>query len=169
MRRQTLAGLTALLGIFALAGNVSGRAPLGDHIFGPPGGPGGQHGRFLDAYADRVGLDEETREQIRQRYEASREQAEPIRAQLHDEHDALRQLLHEDDPDTEAVMARAELIGELETKMRKLRLATLLEVCAMLTVDQRAEMMAIHEERSQFRGRRHGGFGAPHPEELDAR
>ena len=47
-------------------------------------------------------------------------------------------------------MRQAERLGEIETEMTKHRLQTLLRIHALLTPEQRKEMMAIH------RGR-HGG------------
>ena len=47
-------------------------------------------------------------------------------------------------------MQQAELLGAIETQMTKHRLRTLLRIHALLTPEQREEMMAIH------RGR-HGG------------
>jgi len=56
----------------------------------------------------------------------------------------------EGSPDEEAVMQQAELLGAIETEMTKHRLRTLLRIHALLTPEQRKEMMAIRRER-------HGG------------
>lgn len=149
MRSTTLLMLTALVALVALAGAAGARPPFGGGFFGPHGGA--DSGRFLEMLADRLEVDEETRGAIDEKFQASREQAEPLRAELHGRHVALREMLRADEPDREAVMAQAERIGELETGLRKLRLATLLEVRALLSDEQRAELAALHEERMQSR------------------
>jgi Spy/CpxP family protein refolding chaperone len=142
-----LPSLLAVIALVALAGSAAARPPSD----GPFAGRHGEdhHERFLEKHAERLGVDEETRQAIEARFESSREQAEPIRDALHASHRALREMLREEEPDRSAIMSLAEATGELEIELRKLRLATLLEVRAMLTEEQRDEMVAIHEERMQ--------------------
>ena len=110
-------------------------------------GRGPHEGRFLEEHADRLGLDQETRDQIRAKLEASRAESEPLRERVHEGYRAIRELLMQDAPERDEVMKLVEELGELRTELGKLRLATLLEVRALLTPEQRAEMIAIHEER----------------------
>ena len=150
MRTITIASLAALLALLLFAGQGFARSPFpGDFMEGH----GDHEERFLDAYADRLGLDEETREKIRAKIDASRSASEPLRDQVHDGYRALRELLMQDAPNRDAVMQQAQEVGELRISLAKLRLATLLDVRALLTPEQRAEMIAIHEERkSRFIG-----------------
>ena len=144
MRTISIASLAALLALLLCAGQGQARPPFrGDFMEGD----GGHEGRFLDEYADRLGLDEEIREKIRAKIDASQAESEPLRDQLHDGYGALRELLMQDTPDRGAVMKQAQVLGELKLALGKLRLATLLDVRALLTPEQRAEMIAIHEER----------------------
>ncbi len=144
MRTITIASLAALLALLLLAGQGLARSPFpGDFMEGH----GDHEERFLDAYADRLGLDEETREKIRAKIDASRSASEPLRDQVHDGYRALRELLMQDAPNQDAVMQQAQEVGELRIALAKLRLATLLDVRALLTPEQRAEMIAIHQER----------------------
>ena len=120
----------------------------------PPGGPpfgehrkGGGHERFLDMHADELGLDEETREAIREIVEASREGADEVHAELRDLHQQMRDLLSGEAPEEAAVMRQAEAIGKLETELHKHRLSTLLKIRALLTPEQREELMRVREER----------------------
>ncbi len=150
MRSITIASLTALLVLLLAAGQGFARPPFHGGFME---GHGSHEGRFLDEYADRLGLDEETREKVRAKIDASRAESEPLRDQVHDGYRTLRELLMQDAPDRDAVMNQAEKLGELRIALAKLRLTTLLDVRALLTPEQRAEMMAIHEERkSRFLG-----------------
>jgi len=145
MRNRMLFLLTAGAAVFALAGAAGARPPFGDPFHGARGGD--HHERFFDRYADRLGVDDETRAEIEEKFDASREQAEPLRLAVHEAHRELHELLRADEPDRAAILAQADRIGELEAELRKLRLTTLLDVRGLLTEEQRAEMVSIHEER----------------------
>jgi Spy/CpxP family protein refolding chaperone len=149
MRSRTLFLLTTLLALTALAVAAGARPPFGGHFRGPHGGQ--HHERFLEKYADRLDVDDETREQIEGKFASSREEAAPLREELHDAHRTLREMLHADEPDRDAILAQADRIGALDTLLRKLRLTTLLEVSALLSDQQRAEMISIREEHKQSR------------------
>jgi Spy/CpxP family protein refolding chaperone len=117
-------------------------AALARPPFGGPPGPPGPDG-FVEEHADRLGLDDEARAAIRAIVDESHERA----AGLHEDHRkarrALRDLLSQDLPDEATVMQQAELLGAIETEMTKHRLRTLLRIHALLTPEQREEMMAI--------------------------
>ena len=119
--------IAVLLGML-LAGASAARPPFGGHHRGHGGGHG--PGRFLDFYADELGLDEEKREAIRAIVEESRGEAEGLHAQLGALHEQLRELLSADPPDETAVMAQVEAIGAVEIQLHKHRLATLLRIPA---------------------------------------
>ena len=142
MRLRTISRSTILVGVLAIAVAASARPPFGARHEGDK-----HHQRFFEIHAERLDIDDQTADQIRQKFEASREQADPIRTQLHDAHTALGDLLKVSAPDPDAVMLQAERIGALEAEMRMLRLTTLLEVRGLLNEEQRTEMVAIHEER----------------------
>ncbi len=144
MRSITIASLAALLALLLAAGQGFARPPFHGGFME---GRGHHEERFLDEYADRLGLDEATREKIRATIDASQAESEPLRDQVHDGYRTLRELLMQDAPDRDAVMKQAEEVGELRLALAKLRLATLLDVRALLTPKQRAEMIAIHQER----------------------
>ncbi|MGI9590982.1 MAG: Spy/CpxP family protein refolding chaperone, partial [Myxococcota bacterium] len=116
---------------------------------GPRGGD--HHERFFERYAERLGVDDETRAEIEEKFDASREQAEPLRLAVREVHRELHEMLRADEPDRAAILDQADRIGELEGELRKLRLTTLLDVRSLLTEEQRAEMVSIHEERMRAR------------------
>lgn len=126
------------------------------------GGPGGHHGppidRILERHAERLGLDDETRERVREISEESRQASEGIHEQMRALHEALRAALEADEPDEDAVMDLAEDIGDLRTQGTQQRLRTMLRIRAELTPEQRAQLVEIREERRERRGP-HGRFG----------
>jgi Spy/CpxP family protein refolding chaperone len=164
MRRLFLAGFiaTILVGL-TLAGTSAARPPFD----GPGGrdGPGDHEaGRLIDEHADELGLDEETREAIQQIVDDSRKEGRGFHRELRGLHDAMRELLSQDEPDEAAVMQQAERIGKLETEMHKHRLSTILAVRALLTPEQRAELTRIRREMRREEGDRGGrrrGSGPP--------
>jgi Spy/CpxP family protein refolding chaperone len=102
--------------------------------------------RILERNAERLHLDDATRAKIRALAEAGRESSRPLREQVGRLHDEMHALLSSDTPDSNAVMAKAEEIGRAETAVQKERLRTMLAIRALLTVDQRRELVRIHEE-----------------------
>lgn len=112
--------------------------------------------RILEKHAERLQLDDATREQIRALAEASREQTQPQRDAVHRLRDEMHALLSADAPELDAVLAKADEIGRAETALKKERLRTMLAVRALLTSEQRRELVRIHEE---FRAQRRESGG----------
>jgi Spy/CpxP family protein refolding chaperone len=153
MRWFKLVGsLTALLVGLSLAGQGFAQPPLGgpppgggpDSFGGPP--PGRGPDRFIEEYAEELGLGDETLEAIDQIVDESREKARALRAELRDMHREMRELLSQDTPDESAVMQQADAIGKAETELHKHRLAALIGIRALLTEEQRQELSRIREE-----------------------
>lgn len=137
----TAFGLAALL----LAGAASASSP-GHH--GPRHGHHGMDEQgFVQENAERLGLAEETRQAI----EAIVEDSHARAAALHDEHrearHALKDLLSQDVPDEATVMAQAEELGRIETALSKHRLATMLRIRALLSPEQRSQLLEIRREK----------------------
>lgn len=112
--------------------------------------------RILERHAERLQLDDATREQIRALAETSREQTQPQRDALDRLHDEMHALLSADAPELDAVLAKADEIGRAETALKKERLRTMLAIRALLTSEQRRELVRIHEE---FRAQRRESGG----------
>jgi Spy/CpxP family protein refolding chaperone len=154
--RQT--GLLFLFLLFVpfVVGNLSPRfaaAQPPPALGGPPHRGRPPFDRILERHAERLKLDEATREKIRAIGVETQTEARPIRDQLRESRDEMRRLLGQDIPDEAVVMRQAERIGSLETEMQKQRLRAMLRIRALLTPEQRQELVKIHEER---RGRRRG-------------
>jgi Spy/CpxP family protein refolding chaperone len=114
-------------------------------------GPGGPPPDLIEQHADRLGLDEETREAIEEIVEESRDRGEDLQEALHDAHREMHELLSDDVPDPQRVMDKAERIGALETEERKHRLSAMLRIRALLTPEQREELLALHREERESR------------------
>ena len=112
--------------------------------------------RILERHAERLQLDDATREQIRALAETSREQTQPQRAAVDRLRDELHALLSADAPELDAVLQKADEIGRAETALKKERLRTMLAIRALLTSEQRRELVRIHEE---FRAQRRESGG----------
>jgi Spy/CpxP family protein refolding chaperone len=154
---------TALCGFaFALCGGAAFAQPGPP----PPGEPPGIE-RILERNAERLHLEGATLEKIRALAAAGRDKAEPLHEEVRRRHEEMHALLSADNPDADAVMAKAEEIGRAETAAQKERLHTMLAIRALLTVPQRRELVKIHEEwraahpeageRGWHRWRDHGG------------
>jgi Spy/CpxP family protein refolding chaperone len=129
---------------------------------GGPGGPGIE--RLLERNADRLHLDDATREQIRALAQDGHERTQPQYDALHRLHDEMHALLSADAPEANAVMAKADEIGRAETQLQKDRLSTMLAIRALLTSEQRRELVKIHEEfRAQHPGWNERGHGMHGP------
>ncbi len=128
-RGRAALALCLALGLgFGLAGSAGARGP-------------GHHGRDRLAHLERriegMQLDDETRSAILAVIDEARQEQRSLREEMREGHEAMRQLLQQDAPDTEAVEAQVEALGALETEAHKRGIATFLRVRAMLPEDQR--------------------------------
>jgi Spy/CpxP family protein refolding chaperone len=115
------------------------------------GGHHGHHGMdeqgFIRENAERLGLSDETRQAI----EAIVDDSHARAAALHEEHGearrALKDLLSQDSPDEAVVMGQADVLGRIETALSKHRLGTMLRIRALLTPEQRSQLLEIRREK----------------------
>jgi len=122
-----------------------------------PGGPVFE--RLLERNAERLHLDDATRAKIRALAEAGREKSKPSREALDRLHEEMHALLTADVPEESAVLAKADAIGQAETALHKERLRTMLAIRALLTPEQRRELVRLHEEfRAEHPEAGHGGW-----------
>lgn len=153
--------------------------------FGPPGGgrphhpgpppPGGRPPRggppplegVLERHQDRLGLDAETRSRINEIALGSRARLDAYHQELRALHDEMRRLLAQEDPDEAAVLAQAEAIGRAEIEAHKEHLRAMLHVRALLTPEQRAELVKIREEEQARGGPGGRAFPGPPPGRRD--
>jgi Spy/CpxP family protein refolding chaperone len=128
--------------LWPLAGAAQPPPPDRRHHHGPP-----LLDRILERNADQLKLDEATRERIRAIAVEAHGEARPLHDRLRESREEMRRLLGEESPDEAAIMRQAERIGGLETEVQKQRLRTMLKIRALLTAEQRRELVKIHEER----------------------
>ena len=96
--------------------------------------------------AGPLGLSEEQIERLEAISEESSSQATVIRAELRAVRSDLHALLAQDEPDLVAVMTIADEIGVQETRMRKHHLLALLSMRALLSHEQRENLMPVLQE-----------------------
>jgi Spy/CpxP family protein refolding chaperone len=153
-KRRAWHGLLTLITAILLVAGLTLALPV--HAKGGRDHHGrGEHSGWIERHAEELGIDDATLAQIERIIDASRESAEAI----YDEHraarDAMRALLDADAPDRAAVMAQAEVIGEIDVRKHQYRLATMLEIRALLTPEQRTQLRAIKSEMHERRGDHH--------------
>jgi Spy/CpxP family protein refolding chaperone len=146
--RLLAAGKALVVGVLlvGLSGPGGSLAQRPGPARGPGPGPGPQPGRFVERHAERLGLDEETQAALQEIVDEARKRGEELEIELRDAHEQMRDLLSQEEPDESAVMRQAEAIGELELEERKNRLRATLRIRALLTPEQREELIRIREE-----------------------
>lgn len=143
MKRLSSIGIVAAA-LATLAGPASAGDGMG-HRFGRHGPP--PIDRILERHAEDLELSDEVRAKVHDIAAAAEEQAKPLREALDAAREAMHALLAQDDPDPDAVVRQAEVVGAAETEMHKQRLRTLLAVRELLTPEQRRGLVKIFEER----------------------
>lgn len=103
-----------------------------------------------------VNLSDAQREQIQEAMREARNEIEELRWELQAEADEVRTLLRATPIDREEVLAAAEQIFELESKLKVANLGLLIEITNALTPEQVEELRALQKERRSRGGRRDG-------------
>lgn len=117
-------------------------------------GSEGRMEQFIAEHADELGLDEQTQGEIKAIVEDARRESEKLRSAQRQAARSLSELLELDEPDRQSVMSQADVVGELESARRKLRLGAMLEIRALLTPEQRAKLVEIEGPRRSERRER---------------
>jgi Spy/CpxP family protein refolding chaperone len=152
-----------LVPLFAGAGHAEGdEQAVATPAKPSPDGPGRRNGppslaSIIERQAERLGLDDATKAKVDEIANAAQPESEKLRAQLQKENQAMGELLSQEAPELQAVMKQADQIGHTETELQKVRLRTMLKIRALLTPEQRAELMKMQHERRGNRGHRPGG------------
>jgi len=121
--------------------------------FGPEK-PGGFDDRLM-RHADELGLDDATRARIEELAGASRTEGRKLHEQVREERVRLRELLSQAEPDLAAVLAQADAITAAEGQALRQRLETTVAIRALLTPEQRQQLVARTSEiRGRFEGMR---------------
>ena len=154
--RPLLMSLTLLLSLSNFSTVQADQLRRGSHGKGHHSGP--HPGHFIEKQAERLGLDDQTRQRIRQIADESHTRGQTIQESLRQTHTEMRQLLEQDMPDEAAVLQQAEKIGKLRTDKQKNRLTAMLQIRALLTPAQRQTLTELRrEDRPPRRDRRGKG------------
>ena len=120
------------------------------------GGPGmGKMFRpeMIDMLATELGVADSVVKQVKDKAYKADQEAIKLRADLDSGRLEMRRLMDEDKPDAAKVMKQIEVVGALETELKKNRIRLLLSVRELLTPDQRKKLEKLMAERSGPRGR----------------
>lgn len=120
--------------LLALAATPAAAGP-GRGFGGPP------LGAMIDYHAEELGLDDATRQEIREIVESSHARDEELRDQIRAERKALHDLMESEPVDRGAVMDQVERISELRAEEDKHRIDTMLRIREQLTPEQRAALV----------------------------
>jgi Spy/CpxP family protein refolding chaperone len=117
-------------------------------------GPGhGGKGARLERALESLELDEAKRAEVFGVIDAARPAGREIRERTRAAHQEMRALLESPDASEEAVLAKADAIGALHTELRKQELRTLLQVRALLSPEQQAQLAEAMAKRHCGGGR----------------
>jgi Spy/CpxP family protein refolding chaperone len=141
-------GVSAALAATLLLATAAG-------AFGPGGfGPGGEGGR-LERAVEGLNLDASTRAKAFAVIDSARPASRSLRSSLMSAHQQLRSLLDQTNVSEDAVDAQIDQLASLQGQLRKQEVHTLLQVRALLTPDQQAQLSQALQPR------RGGRFGPP--------
>jgi len=140
------AGAVLALGVVALLG-ASPAVPNARHGGACDGRS--PHARLEGKLGDLT-LDADTRAKAEQLLAQARTDGKARWGELRDARRAMRDLLEQDSPAVEPLMAQADAIGALETEARKAKLRTMLELRALIGPEQwQALKSSLHHERGE--------------------
>lgn len=132
---------------------LGGLVSLPSFVFAAPPDASPRHGRRFEKFIEELNLDQKTLTEVKKILDTSQAAHKELFGQLCTSRERMRSLLQQENPDEAAVLAQADTIGALETEARKQRLRTMLQVHALLTAEQRAQLLEKLRTRRSF-GRR---------------
>jgi Spy/CpxP family protein refolding chaperone len=122
-----------------------------------PHGEGCEKGRRpmqrLEGRLETLGLAPQTLETARGLLDQAREDRRSSHDEIRAARDRMRELMLEEKPDVDNVLAQVDTIGSLETNAKKEKLRTLLAIRALLTPEQWAQLMERHDGEKHFHGK----------------
>lgn len=140
-RVAALSCIAALLGIALQVDGAGAQPPAGRH------GPHAlAHASFLERYADRLSLDEDTRATIRGVVNVTRSSTERRRVERKALFGRMEEMLAADQPDEPEVLLLVDQLGKLDLADHKDRMVAMLAIRSVLTPEQRAELLEIRKE-----------------------
>jgi Spy/CpxP family protein refolding chaperone len=132
-----------------MAQEPSGPAhPHGDHGFGP-GGPGAMGGGGLWRLADRLGLSDDQKAQVKALFLKQKDTLQPLMENAHTAREAFHKVLEAEGADPAIVGQAALAMHAAETKLQAAHQAAFEEFKALLTPDQRTQLEQMKARHGQ--------------------
>lgn len=132
----------ALVAVLVSASLVSAAAFAGGR--GGSCGAGRGHDGGIERHIDRLDLDEKTRAEAFAILDAARPTQRELRREMRDARQELHARIQQDPVDEAAVYAQQDVLSALKNESRRLNLATMLQVRALLTPEQREQLRPRH-------------------------
>lgn len=119
--------------------------------------------RMLERAADKIGLDDNTLEQIKDKIYRGQKEAIGIESDLKSSKLDLNRELDSMNPDRSKVMSLLGRVGDLKTQLKKLRVGLMLDVRSMLSPEQIKQLKTMRREwkaRNKGQRRKHRKYRA---------
>jgi Spy/CpxP family protein refolding chaperone len=152
MKRRTRGRAARISLVLAAALGIAASAGAGPDEQRPPGG-------LIKRNAERLGLKGDALAAVQAVVEASGARHEQLLKELDAARNEMRGLLSKPVPDSAEVMAQADAIGAIETALHKNRLQAIMQIRALLTPEQRTELLRLREEEHAKRALEGGECG----------
>jgi Spy/CpxP family protein refolding chaperone len=109
-------------------------------------------------------LSEEQKSSIRNLFAANHETLKPLREQMHNQRQLLKEATQKQPFDESQVRFQAQELGKLQAELMVAHAALMNQVSEVLTPEQRASLSALHETRGEkFKERHQHRRGNPAP------
>ncbi len=132
--------------------------------------PPGERGECEMRFFDRIGLDKEQRQHMRDSRREFFESTHPLADHLDRLRKSLFEAMHEESPDTTLIFGLVDSIGDIQSQLHRRAITYMLEEGRVLTPRQRRELFGIlegemgrHREKRGHWGRRCGDGRRPGP------
>ena len=102
------------------------------------------HSGGIERHIDRLDLDDKTRAEAFAILDAARPTQRELRHEMRDARQELHARIQQDPVDEAAVYAQQDVLSALKNESRRLNLATMLQVRALLTPEQREQLRPRH-------------------------
>jgi Spy/CpxP family protein refolding chaperone len=148
-----------MLGWTALALGLAAPAALATAAFACPGGGcrNGKRLQHLERRIESLDLAPQTREAAYELLDRARQQRRAARTEMREGREKIHEMLAQDSPDEDAILAQADALGAVQLEVRKTRLRTLIGLRKLLTAEQWQELQETmrppHERKGPCRER----------------
>ena len=143
---------TAVIAVAIAAATAVAGSALATRPGGGPGGCGGHLLGRIEHGVQRLTLTPETKQAVYAVLDDARNQQRALGDQLRRAHEEMRATLDAPTPSLDAVLAKADSLGALETQAKKIELAALVKIRGLLTDAQWQELRPARGPRPEAGG-----------------